>query len=125
MCILLPDGMLFPISSRTDWRAELFFPINFLPFLYISSRLSRRTNLTIILILTFFVSGSLCYVEISFTPMSTSIRDPTSCTNCLGVSSGTRGIPTISRQSRRKYCCTSSMVTSLPYIESSRFDVVF
>ena len=78
MCILLPDGMLFPISSRTDWRAEVFFPINFLRFLYISSRLSRRTNLTIILFLTFFVSGNLCAVEISFTPMSTSMRDPTS-----------------------------------------------
>ena len=57
MCILLPDGMRFPISSRTNWRAKVFFPINFLRFLFISFRLSRRANLTIILFLTFFVSG--------------------------------------------------------------------
>ena len=124
MCILLPDGMLFPISSQTNWRAKVFFPINFLQFLYISSCLSCCTNLTIILFLTFFISGSLCAVEMSFTPMSTSRRDPTSYTNCLGLSWGTSGIPTISRQSGCKYCCTSSMATSLLCIKFSTFGVV-
>ena len=46
----------------------MFLPINSLRFLYISYRLSRHTNLRIILFLTFFVSGSLCAVEISITP---------------------------------------------------------
>ena len=115
-CISLPVGMLFPISSWTDWRAEVFFPITFLQFQYISCRLSHHTNLTIILFLTFFVSESLCTVKMSLTPMSKSMRDSTSCTNCLWLSWGTHGILTISRQLCLKYCCTSSIATSLPHL---------
>ena len=90
--------------------------IYILQFQYKSCRLSHHTNLTIILFLTFFVSESLCTVKMSLTPMSKSMRDSTSCTNCLWLSWGTHGILTISRQLCLTYCCTSSIATSLPYL---------
>ena len=96
MWILLLLVAARPIAACTDDKLLIFFPIRFLPFLYISSLLSLCTNLTINRCFTFLMSGSWWASAKWMSSTFTSMKVPISLISCFGLSSSSIGMPVIS-----------------------------